>query len=118
MTVESDARFAAAEAIRDWIHEQPFSICATTNMDTCPDWPMAFAVRDLALDAYLASLHEQGVRLVDLREVDSWIRRERSIGWGPHLEARESALRRLASDFGLEWEDAIERRFGGNEGSE
>ena len=72
MTVESDARFAAAEAIRDWIHEQPFSLC-NMGSDTCPDWPMAFAIRDVALAAIDMPRREAEVRAAMLREVDEFL---------------------------------------------
>lgn len=45
-----DERFAVASAIRDWIHEQPWSECGPWA-DTCPDWPKAFEIRDVALEA-------------------------------------------------------------------
>ncbi len=45
-----DERFAVAEALRDWIHKQPFSQC-NMGADTCPDWPLAFEIRDVALGA-------------------------------------------------------------------
>lgn len=73
------ARWAAASAIRDWIHEKPFSICASTNMDTCPDWPMAFEIRDVALGAAIPHLEaaEQGDPLVRksdiINEVVEWV---------------------------------------------
>lgn len=44
-----DGRDRIATRMRDWIHEQPFSICAKTNMDTCPDWDMAYKLADIAL---------------------------------------------------------------------
>jgi hypothetical protein len=51
MTVFSDdQRFEVATAIRDWIHEQSFSQC-NAGSDTCPDWPMAYEIRDIALGA-------------------------------------------------------------------
>lgn len=44
-----DERFAVAVALRDWIHKQPFSQCGV-SADTCPDWPLAFEIRNVALD--------------------------------------------------------------------
>lgn len=45
-----DERFEVAAALRDWIHEQPWSECGP-GADTCPDWPKAFEIRDIALGA-------------------------------------------------------------------
>lgn len=44
----ADERFEVAAAIRDWIHEQPWSLC-NMGSDTCPDWRLAYEIRDLAL---------------------------------------------------------------------
>jgi hypothetical protein len=35
-----------SEAIRDWIHEQPWSLC-DAGADTCPDWDKAYEIRDV-----------------------------------------------------------------------
>ena len=48
--MNKDVRFKVAGAIRDWIHGQPFSQCGP-GVDTCPDWSLAFEIRDVALAA-------------------------------------------------------------------
>jgi hypothetical protein len=48
LRVDEATRDALALQFREWIHEQPFSICAKTNMDTCPDWPLAYEMADIA----------------------------------------------------------------------
>jgi hypothetical protein len=50
MIFDDDEKFVVAAALRDWIHEQPFSQCGIGS-DTCPDWPMAKEIRDVALQA-------------------------------------------------------------------
>ena len=50
MIFDEYERFAVASALRDWIHEQSFSQCGIGS-DTCPDWPMAKEIRDVALQA-------------------------------------------------------------------
>lgn len=37
-----------AEVIRDWIHEQDFSLCGM-GADECPDWPKAYELADRIL---------------------------------------------------------------------
>lgn len=44
----SMGRERLAEAIRDWIHEQPFSECSV-SADECPDWPRAYELADRIL---------------------------------------------------------------------
>lgn len=66
----------------------------------------------LAIDAYLTSLREQGVVLVDLREVVAWLRNFPSRVYEdmPHdpVMSRRAVDMARAADF-------IERRFGGND---
>lgn len=45
-----DERFVVASAIRDWIHEQSWSLC-NAGADECPDWPKAMEIRDVAFGA-------------------------------------------------------------------
>lgn len=44
-------RDIVAEAIRDWIHEQPFSKC-NAGSDTCPDWDLAYELTDLIMKRF------------------------------------------------------------------
>jgi hypothetical protein len=48
--VIADARFAVSSALRDWIHGTALSEC-NAGADTCPDWPLAAEVRDIAFEA-------------------------------------------------------------------
>jgi hypothetical protein len=41
-------RDALASAFRDWIHESPLTQCSIAA-DTCPDWPLAYELADIAL---------------------------------------------------------------------
>src|SRR4051812_18377625 len=42
------ARTQLADAFRDWVHESELSKCSP-SVDTCPDWPLAYELADIAL---------------------------------------------------------------------
>lgn len=78
-------------------------------------------VYDRLVRIYLTSLAEQGVRLVDLREVVEWLRAEaeeyarRSARLSPSCSSMVVARDKAeALTFAA---DQLERRFGGHEGS-
>lgn len=89
-----DERFAVACALRDWIHGQSFSQCGP-GVDTCPDWPLAFEIRDVAL-ARLAALPDPEVER--LRKIEAAAREfQRRVpvpigdGRGTRADLREAA---------------------------